>query len=526
MTGKLKFSNSHSTSKTLQFWQIAITSILVNAAYGQDTFFEPGYDSLLDLQSKRLPGRVGNNIPGVNDWNDIPDEPLREPRPPTRQKFEKAEIQREEKRLSWGDSPQNPVNHEDSPMVQKQLIHDIIASRSSLSSEYASSSGEDNLVTFGTSIWNKRGAGDDAAKVEKTNPVSETKEGYEEEDKFLENLVPDKDCLTKLPICANHLNKYDCTMNCYLNQVLESPNTKFLYRLIHQFKSFGRFLCPTFGTIYDDIPNIIHKRLRRNKLSSFLQAVGIQKEVEQIDLDFIKNSPLALFNSLVKFGNGTEFDIIKPILGTAEATARAEMSGRSLSASLYSNPVCSGVALKSWIYSIINTLTKHPLVSDIFLKGFWTITRALNNGVPYPLDGLFTSWMVGIKVLAGAECSLISYAEQGKRFKCLQKAPIEQILDDYKKEAEKRKNPFDWLVCGAHQVKYPKWFKSKVKNQEKKNEFQGRSDTGDEEEEVGVEGDEPEEEVEPPVIEVDPAYDVVHNILNPEEFYNYEDESK
>ncbi|CAL8108454.1 unnamed protein product [Orchesella dallaii] len=336
-------------------------------------------------------------------------------------------------------------------------------------------------------------------------------EAYAQDDKMLLELLPNKKCYNSLTLCSNYLNKYDCTMSCYLNRVLEKPNTKFLYRLLHQYKYFARFLCPTLGSIYDEIPNKIRAGIKRNRLSSFLKAIGISAKPEDRDLDFIKNAPTALFNNLVKFGNGTEFGIIKPIIDAAEASVLAEMSGKGLSRMRYSNPVCRGVDQKSWVFSMVNTLTKHPHVSDMFLKGYWTTSRALSNGVPYPLDGLFTAWLTGMRVMAGAECSFISYAEQGMRFKCSQKAPIEEILEVFKKEAEIKKNPMNWMVCGAHQVRFPKWFKNKVRKNLKSGGVAGRSDVGDDNE---------EEMTAMPEGDSDPGSDIEKVVSNPDEFYD------
>lgn len=85
--------------------------------------------------------------------------------------------------------------------------------------------------------------------------------------------------------------------------------------------------------------------------------------------------------------------------------------------------------------------------------------------LPYhPLNFMFVSMVFAIKLqTVGVDCSIISYAGQGKPFKCRRPIPIDDILNTFA-PPETNEDPDDaysWLKCGAHQVEIPSWILDK-----------------------------------------------------------------
>lgn len=252
-----------------------------------------------------------------------------------------------------------------------------------------------------------------------------------------------------------------CVIHCSLNiNALTNEPTRFLFRMLRLFISYPQYLCPTFGSIYNKIPAILEAGLEHNDLGGFLRALGFDLEAANFqDLEFIQTAPAALFNNLVKFGSGPAFDIVRPILITAEDAVNLELSEQNLFPQTYSNPACKFSPDHGWFVSMIDAMAKHPVTSDIFLRGFWVLSRGITQSLPYPVDGFFVSLLHAMTLLVGVDCSLVSFGEHGKSFVCLQPPPVDQVFEAYaKQEADSDlNNPYKWLVCGAHQVEIPGW---------------------------------------------------------------------
>lgn len=313
-------------------------------------------------------------------------------------------------------------------------------------------------------LWSKREANENATKEGVVGDNSKNKsakaEIYAALDSHLENLEPDPRCAQNIGFCAKMpLKNLECILHCQLStHALSKPSTKFLFRLMKVYANYPRLLCPTFGKIYNEIPTILKKQENDNSLLGFLAGVGITDD-SPLNIDFIKNAPSALFNNLVKFANGEDLEMVQSILSTAETAITVQLAEKNIFPSAFGNPMCQLAPKESWYVSMIDAMTKHPTLTDIFLRGYWILSRGLKIDLPYPLDGIFVSLLYSIKVMAGVDCSIIAYAEQGKPFKCKEPPPIDLILDGYSDASRyaDEENTYSWMVCGAHQVELPEW---------------------------------------------------------------------
>lgn len=324
-------------------------------------------------------------------------------------------------------------------------------------------------------LWSKREANANPEGIvgDNSKNKSEKAEIYAALDSHLESLEPDPRCAQHIGFCAKmKLKNLECILHCQLStHALAKPSTKFLFRLMKVYANYPRLLCPTFGKVYNEIPSIIQKQENENSLLGFLAGVGITDD-SPLNIDFIKNAPSSLFNNLVKFAEGEDISLVQSILSTAETAITVELAEKNMFPSAFGNPTCKLAPKESWYVSMIDSMTKHPTLTDIFLRGYWILSRALKTNLPYPLDSIFVSLLYSIKLMAGVDCSIIAYAEQGKPFKCKEPPPVDEILDGYAESsrANDEENTYSWMVCGAHQVELPEWL-------QKAQGLEGRSDT-------------------------------------------------
>ncbi len=352
-------------------------------------------------------------------------------------------------------------------------------------------------------FWSKRETDPNVIKNGIVGDNSKNKsakaEIYAALDTQLENLEPDPQCAKNIGFCARMpLKNLECLLHCQLStHALAKPSTKFLFRLMKVYANYPRLLCPTFGKIYNEIPTILQKQEHENSLLGFLRSVGITDD-SPLNTDFIKNAPSALFNNLIKFAEGEDIEMVQSILSTAETAITVQLAEKNIFPSAFGNPMCQLAPKESWYVSMVDAMTKHPTLTDIFLRGYWILSRALRTNLPYPMDSMFVSMIYSIKLLAGVDCSIIAYAEQGKPFKCKEPPPIDAILDEYadtSKDADDE-NTYSWMVCGAHQVELPEWL-------QKAKGLMGRSDDIRETTET----------------QIGPEYDDLDEFPNPDEVY-------